>query len=234
MVEKLVNTFSRLASPNINYKNMLIEVMSAELKNAHGESPISKFDNQYLYFRNRYHFGMRAFEYFHDSPIWFPLMSKNLFKVSQSLSCEEKNDNTLMLYLTKNLNESLVKMDYDSMILEKNKYLHSIGITPNQKIVLNSDKGDWEELQVRNKEKLLKNQIKMDSSFYNEWKNSDKIIVYRMFNAFYKLREINSDLNSLLDPIMLNNILLNLNNTSFRNSIYAKLSSIEDQIDIFI
>jgi len=233
LAENLINTFSRLISPNQNYKKKLIEIISTELHKIQGQTLISKLDNHYLYFRNRYHFGMRAFEYYHDCPIWFPLMSKSLFKVAQSMSAEEKRDDALMLFLTKRLNESLVRIDYASMPLEKNEYLHSLGITPDKKIPLNTFKEDWEALQIKNRDKLLANRINMDKCFYDEWKNSDKIIVHELLNIFYTLKDINADFNSLFDHVLLDSIIKNINNSGFRNSIYAKLASIKDQIEIF-
>lgn len=234
LASRLVNSVNLYSNSMEDAKEILTELILSELKSMPGDTCFEKFDNHYAYFRNRYHFGMRAFEYFHDCPMWFPLMSKSLFKVSNSMSSEEKQNNKLMLELTENLHPLLIWIDYDS---GENKYLGEIQLSDirfkNCKIQLNSNIDDWKEAGRINNEILKKKRVQMEESFYEEWKAAHEIIKSDMFGLFHELRSYSTEISRLLNDKMLTRLETLSTNTRFVNNTYAKLSSIKDQIDIF-
>lgn len=228
----LVNSFHRFGKQDEEVKNRLIELIIDSLNKVPGESPVHKLDNHYLYFRNRYHFGLRAFEYFHDSPMWFPLMSRSLFTASKQLTLDEKTNNNLMLDMTHALKPTLVRFDYDSVPFESNSYLPKL-IGRDKGIKINSNLDDWKEIDERNKELIMSNRSEMSADFYNSWKHSNLIIKSKLFSNFEKLRDTTGELEMWFDATMLESIENNLNNQGFMNAMYAKMSSLNDQFDIF-
>ena len=228
---KLVKSFHCMVTERKSTQEQMIETITTELSNIPGESPMSKLENHYLYFRNRYHFGMRAIDYYNDSPAWFPLMSKSLFKIANSSSLEEKKNNAIMLDLTYQLKSELVKIDYDSIAFEENHDLRKLGIKPKDKIDLITDTSDWLEVKERNREMTMQSRKKMDSFFNESWRNVNIIQEHELYENLWFLREHIQ--NDIINDEFIRNIEKYKGNRSFIGTLSAKLNSLTDQIQIF-
>ncbi len=220
--EKLVNSLHLLSSSDDVARKRLIELIAKELKKIPGNTPLEKFDNHYIFFRNRYHFGMRAFEYFHDAPMWFPLMSKSLFILAHNMPREDKDDKKVPYLLTKSLYPVLANIDFDTMPIQTK-----------EKVILHTNSDAWKEVQMRNKEFLMTKRSGMDEVCSLQWRSIKQLTQDEIFSMFYELKKYNKEMNLLLDENMLNSIKKYMDKTSFMNTTYARLCSIKDQLDIF-
>ncbi|KZL93678.1 hypothetical protein [Clostridium magnum] len=238
LVIRLTNSFSRSAvAAYPNAQNRLNELLVNEISELPGTTPMDKFESHYVYFRNRYHFGMRAYECFHDCLMWFPLMSKSLFKASRSLTFEEKYNSKLMLELTERMQPILIWIDYASKPASNNKTLYNISISDIRfkgcKVLLDSNIDDWNAINLRNKEILQNLREKMNSKFYSDWKNVHQHLQRETINAFYELSSYSSDLDMILGKDFVNYIEKSSSNPRGIYQICSKLSSLRDQIAIF-
>lgn len=93
-----------------------------------------KLESHYLYFRNRAHFGLRGFSFYHDCATWFPLMSASLLKAAHSLPFEERAAGRLVRDAMRALAPVLLRFPFDGTKLEENE----------SEIEINSDRSAWE------------------------------------------------------------------------------------------
>lgn len=236
LAEQLVNMFQRISTENDDEKEILKHLIADELSSIPGRTPIEKLENHYIFFRNRYHFGMRAFEYYNDCSMWFPLLSKSAFKAALASTIEERQSKRLMIELTSILHPLLVWIEYDGFSLKDIPELHDIhnldvrlkGIN----LKLDYSHEDWMELEDQNRKELLKHRPRMDTSFYEEWRNSKEIITQKALAYFEELRAYYPN---IFNDRLYENIrsYANNNNTRALHGMYARLCSIKDQIDIF-
>lgn len=236
LAEQLVNMFQRISTENDDDKEILKRLVSDELSSIPGRTPIEKLENHYIYFRNRYHFGMRAFEYYHDCSMWFPLLSKSAFKAAMSSSIEERQSKRFIIELSSALHPLLVWIEYDKFSLKDMPELHDIHNLDTRfkelNINLDYSHDDWLKLEKENEGELLKYRPRMDTSFYEEWRNSKEIITQKALAYFEELRACYPNIfnDSLYENIR---SYANNNNTRALHGMYARLCSIKDQIDIF-
>ena len=179
---------------------------------------------------------MRAFEYYNDCSMWFPLLSKSAFKAALASTIEERQSKRLMIELTSILHPLLVWIEYDGFSLKDIPELHDIhnldvrlkGIN----LKLDYSHEDWMELEDQNRKELLKHRPRMDTSFYEEWRNSKEIITQKALAYFEELRAYYPN---IFNDRLYENIrsYANNNNTRALHGMYARLCSIKDQIDIF-
>lgn len=174
---------------------------------------------------------MRAYESYHDCPMWYPLLSQSMFKISMS-GFEERSTTKLELELKENLHPLLVWIDYDKTPTKDNQVLKTMFLSDarfkNIQINLDSSVSDWRLLQAENKKVLLSARPKMHTEFYYEWRDCDKIIKDSVISKFHELRESFKDMfnKSFLDSV-------EKGSTRYLYEMYARLSSIKDQIEIF-
>lgn len=237
LVNRLTSSFAPLSSKLLRFKNRLDELLLAEMDSLPGETHLEKLEYHYLYFRNRYHFGMRAYEYYHDRPMWFPLMSKALFKASRCLSLQDREDR-FMLEFTERLHPLLVWIDYASKPASENKSLARMSISDVRfkgcRVMLDSKTDAWKETDMRNKEVLKSRRPKMDDQFYAEWRDHMNIVYSDAIQAFYDIKNYSPELDALLDESILNLMERNLEtNPRVVYYVYAKLYSLRDQLAIF-
>lgn len=237
LVSRLTSSFAPLSPKLTRFKNRLDELLLTEINSLPGETHLEKFESHYLYFRNRYHFGMRAYEYYHDRPIWFPLMSKALFKASRCLSLEDRADR-FMLEFTERLHPLLIWIDYASQPASDNKLLARISISDVRfkgcRVMLDSRTDAWKEMDMRNREVLRSRRPKMDDQFYAEWRDHMNIVYSDAIQAFYDIKNYSPELDALLDESILNLMERNLEtNPRLLYYVYAKLYSLRDQLAIF-
>jgi hypothetical protein len=235
MATQLVDGFPILITPSMEKKQVLKELLLEEFMQLPGDTPIAKFDNHYNYFRNRYHFGMRAFEYYHDCPMWFPLISKSLFRLAMSSAINEMEKKHLMLELTEQLHPLLIWIDYDKVATKDNPAINLLPLSDKRfkgiNITLDTSSDDWNELEKKNKEALVRNRPKMEREFYEEWSSYMEKLRSDFNITISDLMPIFSD---IINDQFTNNInSISQSNARFFNAMYAKLLSIKDQIEIF-
>jgi hypothetical protein len=76
----------------------------------------SKLEAHYLFFRNRSHFGLRGFSFYHEMPTWFPLMSGSLLRAVHSLPFEQRVSGRLVYDVLQKLHPILANIRFDGQI----------------------------------------------------------------------------------------------------------------------
>jgi len=235
LVNQLVNSFPSVFNNNLEYRQILKDLLIEEINNIPGKNALDKLENQYIYFLNRYHFGMKAFEYYHDCPIWFPLMSKSMFTLAMSIPVDERLNQNLLLELIEQLHPLLVWIDFEKLgrIYKPNldrSMLSDIRFK-GLNIKLDTSTDEWYKIQEINNNILLKNRPQMNQEFYQDWRLSKEKIYEDLLNAF---NELNSYYPQIFGDQLLNYIKINhQSNVRFLYQMYAKLYSLKDQVDIF-
>jgi hypothetical protein len=236
LVSKLTNSFPRVSAYPYA-QDRLNELLINELKEIPGETPIEKFNYHDLYFGNRYHFGMRAFEFYHDCPMWFPLLSKSLFRASRLLTFEERSSEKFMLELTERMNPLLIWIDYDFMSASSNKDLYNITLSDARfkgcNVLLDSDIDNWKAVNSKNEAILQRSREKVDSKFYIQWRDVNQYLKKETINAFYELSNYIPDIYKLLGTNFVNYIESLPSSQNGMYQICSKLNSLKDQIEIF-
>lgn len=231
LATKLVSSLPFIA--NDEAKLEIISLINEELQEIPGKTPLEKLENYYLYFRNRYHYGMRAYEYYHDCPMWFPLLSKSMFNLSMS-SFEERNNSKLELELTEKLNPLLIWIDYDKKSAVDNPVLKEIGDIRFKSINISPDSSidEWKIIDDENKKIVLSSRQKMSHEFNMGWRNVIEHVKHETISVFNELKKSNQDFNSMFSDDFISD-LESQENTRYLYEIYARLFSIKDQLDIF-
>lgn len=219
--------------PEVGY---VVDRLSAELESFPSEDPIGKLEDHYLFFRNRYHFGMRAVETFYDSPMWFPLMSKSLFAASRSLMPLDRG-NALILELTESLNPLLVWIDYDSVETSQNALLSTIPLSDFRfkgcRVTLDSATIEWEKIQRQNKDRLERSRHLMSTEFNNEWRDFQQHMIKEAKIAIADLISIVPDEDRNVVLTLFSEVESALQNSRLVAQLFSKVSSLRDQAAIF-
>lgn len=212
-------------------KKDIAERIAEEIRVLPGKELLERFENYYLYFRNRYHFGMRAYEYYHDTPIWFPMLSKSMFKLSMSNFKERGNSK---LEWTNKLHPLLIWIDYDKKAAADNPELSEIGDIRFKNIKINSKDSceEWATINAENRNTLLSSRPKMSHEFNQDWRDSNTSIKESIISVFIELKQSSADFNKMYDESFVSHI-NEQTNTRYLNEMYARLFSIKDQLDIF-
>lgn len=238
LASKLVDSFPPITKSMLKYKDTLIELIKNEFDkiNCSCSDSIEKFEKHYQFFRNRYHIGMKAFQFYNDCPIWYPLMSKSLLRVANSLNYKDKLNEELILEVIENLHPLLPWIDFGEVPSQQNEGLQKIEISDvrfkNCKVEINKNLDNWKLTERKNQETLLKERPKMEESFYLNWRDNKSHLNEELFLLVDYLREYNSLFKELLDNEMVE-YLKNIKNNRLINEMYSKLCSLYDQIEIF-
>jgi hypothetical protein len=119
---ELEEVITRLIDDKNPYLKMLPEEDVRDIKDyvlnqfshfSHHQTVKEALSDQYLYFRNRYHFGMRLFSTFHDALVYFPLLSPLLYQASRSLSWEERESGKVFFDFIAYQDPCLANLPYD-------------------------------------------------------------------------------------------------------------------------
>lgn len=99
--------------PEEDVKSIKDYVLKQFSQFSHHRTVKESLSDQYLYFRNRYHFGMRLFSTFHDALVYFPLLSPLLYHASRALSWEERESGKVFFDFISCQDPCLANLPYD-------------------------------------------------------------------------------------------------------------------------
>lgn len=214
----------------------VVDLLRDELDELPGDDAVEQLENHYLFFRNRYHFGMRAVETFYDSPMWFPLMSKSLFLAARSQGPLDRG-NGLILELTERLHPLLVWIDYDSVAASENPLLSSITLSDPRfrgcRVSLDSDTAEWHSIQQANRTLLQQARHPMDDDFNRGWREYDQRVRTDALQAAQELESLSDEADRPVIQALLAEVTEYLDNPRLTAQFYSKLSSLRDQAAIF-
>lgn len=109
--------------------------LASVLRELPGKELGNKLESHYLYFRNRSHFGLRGFSFYHERPTWFPLMSASLLKAAHSIPFFERAQGRVIRDVMARINPVLLGMPFDGKGIERNAA---------KPVTLNTDRSAWE------------------------------------------------------------------------------------------
>ena len=141
MVDKISRP-GRIAVPQ-EFREQGLSRISDELDGMPGSTAIEKLDAHYFFFRNRTHFGMRAFSTYHEHLTVFPLLSKALVAAGWRCNEDERRNLAVIRDLLRNLHPVLASLPF-----EGGKYLEWEGM-PGPVQWLDEDRSDWDSAQLR-------------------------------------------------------------------------------------
>lgn len=88
--------------------------ISESISSIEGRNVVDKFDRHYINYRNRCHFGLREYSFRSERPVWFPLMSPALLKISNSGVSRLQDGDSVLYELLQRLNPLLARLPYDN------------------------------------------------------------------------------------------------------------------------
>ena len=95
---------------------VIAKYIQDSLEQLPGADVRSKLEAHYLFFRNRSHFGLRGFSFYHEMPTWFPLMSASLLRAAHSLPFEQRASGRLIYDVMQKLHPILPNIRFDGQI----------------------------------------------------------------------------------------------------------------------
>ncbi len=127
---------------NLMNTDDVIEQFSSTLESMPRTHILDKLDLHYIYFRNRAHFGMRAFSSYSTQQTVFPLLSPSLVKAAWSLSPSERISKKI-------ISETLNRMNpvWTAFAFDKGEVLD--GPLSKNLIGILSDTSSWQEAKQR-------------------------------------------------------------------------------------
>lgn len=143
--DRFVKGVSEPRQFSADHQQIIIDHLGSTLKQLPGATLSDKLEAHYLHFRNRSHFGLRGFSFFHERPTWFPLMSASLLKAAHSISFDDRAAGRVISDVMRKINPILLDMPFDGKGIE--------GYNGNP-IELNTDPSAW---QAASKEIALRN-----------------------------------------------------------------------------
>ncbi len=236
LVDNLMKNLSIYLKSVNNYIDEIHDLLKYEINSTHGKSLEDKFSNFY-FIKYRYHFGMRAWEYYHDKPIYFPLMSKSALKAVMLLSLDEISEGKFMIDMTNELNNILIYVDYDSKKESENNLISQLRENTNKNILnldkINLTKEKWLESQKYNSKILTECSVKCERKFYEEWRNSYEYIYSELIRLYYEIKEYNKEFDDFFNDDFLELIYNSKENRYKIYEMYSKLRSIDEQLKLF-
>lgn len=141
----ILNEISRPGAISIpqELREQVLQQVSSELESLPGKTAIEKLDAHYFFFRNRTHFGMRAFSTYHEHLTVFPLLSKALVAAGWRCSEDERGNLAIPRDFLRKLHPVLASLPF-----EGGKYLKWEGM-PGPVEWLDEDRSQWDAAQGR-------------------------------------------------------------------------------------
>lgn len=163
--EALAAVFVRLA-PDIpaEYRPAALEAFSRTILAVPGESLGEKLDNHYLFFRDRMHFGMRAYSANQSHSTWAPLVSPFLLLASRSLPWPERRDSRVLFDVLARIVPELNFFPYEGRPVPK-RFLPRHPPKPWKGVNIAKAKERWKEVQAVRLQGLAARRRSAGSSF---------------------------------------------------------------------
>ena len=141
----ILNKISRPGTISIpqEFREQALRQVRSELESMPGRTAIEKLDAHYFFFRNRTHFGMRAFSTYHEHLTVFPLLSKALVAAGWRCSEDERGNPAIPRDFLRKLHPVLASLPF-----EGGKYLKWEGM-PGPIQWLDEDRSQWDAAQGR-------------------------------------------------------------------------------------
>jgi hypothetical protein len=187
-----------------NTTDLLEEVLTSMI----GDTIQEKLETHYLFYRNRFHFGMSSLNWDSETGTCQPFMSRNLFSASWKLSIKDRASSTIHNEVINRLYADLNSFPYEKDIINN----------PDMYSALAGDRSRWEkahdDLKSGNKEYMSHL-----SSFNNEF---NQLLFHQAKNAISKLSDhcptITEGLTDYSFDLVNEGLKLDLNSKKFRFS----------------
>ena len=229
---KLDNVEKRLSEDDYD---VVISYLVNQIDNLPGLGVKEKLDNHYLYYRNRYHFGMNFLNFYHDKPVWSPLMSKSLFKASNVISFDDRVSGKAIIEVMERLNPIFPWIEFDSGYKPDGSEEFKFNCFKGMNFKMNKEKSNWEKTEAYNKEynKNRRKSKQTSKEFNLEWKNLSSHLKDEIDVAMDNIVKYDARFDKHFDTIYRENISSLYNNKHSNFFILAsKILSISDQIDL--
>ncbi|WP_147284740.1 hypothetical protein [Micrococcus luteus] len=89
------------------------DAFADDLSRLPGESLGERVDSHYLFNRNRFHFGLRAFSSYHEHLTWFPLAAASLFSAARTVPYADRNSNKVVFDVLEAFDPYLTRVRFD-------------------------------------------------------------------------------------------------------------------------
>lgn len=209
-------------------KKRICRKLREELESLPGCSTAEKLEMHYMFFRGRYHFGMRQFEMYHDCSMWFPLLSPALLKASRMLSLEERKEDKIMYEITERLCPLLIYMEYDNRnMIEPNKLNIAHKQYSRCQVKLDENIDRWKKIEEKNS--IVKNQeiARKDIQYF---KNVTPYLYNKVLEGYVYLYNNHHEVHDIINEQLFLNIQVNKDDNVYIKETYSKIYSLIDQI----
>lgn len=153
-----------------------LDTLQIEVDKLPGDAT-SKTEFHYIFYRNRIHYGMRAWDTQHECVVYQPAISINLFKASRCLSAEERSIEKAMLDVTNRMLPVVTCFPYATKGNFNTDILNQSDPTlKNLNLKISAVSERWEESQNSLKASILENRRKINASEALEWREINNII----------------------------------------------------------
>lgn len=213
-------------------KESIQNKLCEELQRLPGSTTNEKLEAHYMFFRGRYHFGMRQFETYHDCAIWFPLLSPALLEASRMLTLEERKSDKIIYEITERLCPILIHMEYDN---KKEKDISTLNLSDKRymscKIKMDEDLEKWNETEKLNHEEKL-TQIKEKN--IQPLKDINEYLYSKILEGYTYLYNNHPEMHDIINEQLMLNIEVNKQNSMYMREMYSKIYSIIDQLNFMV
>lgn len=185
--------FARTLGKERAFADDRLETVGNHLASALGELPGAtlgdKLESHYLFFRNRAHFGLRGFSFYHEHATWFPLMSASLLKAAHSLPFAERASGRVIRDAMERINPILLGMPFDGKGIEGNDA---------PQIVLDTDRSAWESATKERAERQT--QGRTGQQWAMSWATWTDYVLDETIRAHEEAQQISSVYRDLTPP----------------------------------
>ncbi|MBN9023897.1 MAG: hypothetical protein J0H08_17795, partial [Rhizobiales bacterium] len=144
-LERLLGRFAPDLAPH--YRANALQAFAECLLAVPGDTIGEKLDNHYLFFRNRMHFGLRAFHAYDAQSAWMPLVSPSLLLASRKIPWDQRRDGKVIFDVLARLAPELNFFPYegkpwpDSVLARKAK-------NPGRSVDVDAVKAEWDAAEA--------------------------------------------------------------------------------------
>jgi len=194
---------------------------------------IDKCELHYLFYRNRLHYGMIQWDWYHDVPRYSPAVSINLFRASRCLSVYERSNEKLMIDATGQLFPILASFPYAAKSGFDRKLYDPVdhrlaGVIFN----CTGSRNKWEQsCKKLESESNRRKNMDFTQEYYTEWKSIDDFVVSETKKNIQIITELFPNLSFISDYFEEFRTIHN-NQWRFMVYMYGKIASLANQIKI--
>lgn len=204
-----------------------LDTLQIEVDKLPGDAT-SKTEFHYIFYRNRIHYGMRAWDTQHECVVYQPAISINLFKASRCLSAEERSIEKAMLDVTNRMLPVVTCFPYATKGNFNTDILNQSDPTlKNLNLKISAVSERWEESQNSLKASILENRRKINASEALEWREINNIIKSEALKHIEHLAETIDDAKAQ----SIFNSVANIESDRKYLSLFLKIISLGRQIE---